>query len=142
MCQYITLTLTATECSLSARGEPAHVFNKYLYWLCNHSHEDQPCRNLLPREDQVGADIGSRQSLCPVCETKRRAEQDYKMAVAMATEEYTVKVNRAWNLKIDRESNADAVEEIVSHPPRSRRRRHSSHSHGRRSWSSVSSSFS
>ena len=142
MCLYSTLTLTATECGLPALGQSAHVYNKYLYWLCNHSHDSTPCRNLAPREEQVGADVGSRQSLCPVCETKARAEADYKMAVAMAEGEYTTRVNRAWNIKLDRERNADSVEEIVSYPPRSRRRRHSSHSHGRRSWSSVSSSFS
>ena len=142
MCQYITLTLTATQCSLPAAGQPAHIFHKYLYWLCDHSHESRTCRNLVPKEDQVGADVGSRQSLCPVCETKKRAEQDYKMAIAMATNEYNARVNRAWDIKLETEMNANSVEEIAGFLPRSRRRRHSAHSHGRRSWSSVSSSFS
>ena len=138
MCQYSSLTLTATECSLPSSGQPAHVFYKYLYWLCNRSHDSKPCRNLVPREEQVGADVGSRQTLCPVCETRRKADQDYKMAVAIATEEYNTRVNRAWDLKLERE-RADSVEEIVSSPPRLRRRRHSRHSYGRRSWSSMSS---
>lgn len=140
MCQYSTSTLTATECSLPSLGQAAHVYNKYLYWLCNRSHNSRPCRNLIPREDQIGADVGSRHSPCPVCETKRRADEDYEIAVAMATEEYTRRVNGAWDLKQDREKNANLVEEIASQPPRSRRH-HSSHSHGRQSWSSSSSSF-
>ena len=50
-------------------------------------------------------------------------EQKYRKEIEQATADYNVRVNRAWNLKLELERNADAVEEIVQFAPRVRSRR-------------------
>lgn len=113
MCKYTTLSLSSTECTLLQSGNAAHVYIKYTYYLCRFSRGDRPCADQLPKEQQIGSDLGSRQGACPTCEALEMAERDYKAAVQRATQVYTDEVNGAWQRMQDEKGIAAYVTETV-----------------------------
>jgi len=70
---------------------------------------------VVPKEEQIGSDAGSRQGRCPVCDRTNDAEDEYNTAIARATEAYNRIVNRAWEKKEDEKASANYVIETVSY---------------------------
>jgi uncharacterized C2H2 Zn-finger protein len=120
MCKYSTTTLTSTSCLLPASGSEAHIYTKYYYFLCPSSRNSVVCSNLVPKENQNGADFGSRQGPCPVCQKLADAEREYEDAVDKATREYKYVTTKAWEKKLKEEENSSYVHEVVSAPGRRR----------------------
>lgn len=125
MCRYTTINLSSTECARIRTGEIAHVYTKYIYWLCRDARGETPCSNQVPKEDQIGSDVGSRQGRCPTCDKISEAEYEYKVACERATQRFNIEVNSAFQKKEDEVNNSDYIIETYSYSHRPRRRYYS-----------------
>lgn len=110
---YTTIKLVSPECELTNTEEGPHPYQKVTYWLCRYSRDNQQCGNLVPREQTIGTDIGSRQGSCPVCQRTKAADEKYEEAKSRAAEEYERVTLRALAKRQDEYVRAYYVVETV-----------------------------
>jgi len=117
MCRYSAVELSSTDCDLYNTASGAHRYTKYVYWLCADSRHNKPCEKRVPKEQQIGNDIGSRQGSCPVCNATYWADERYKAAYAEALNHFNAVTNKAWEQKEKDLKKAQYVEETVRYGP-------------------------